>query len=308
MTSKDELTLLEQLDADALDEVEFFMREYGADFSLLDYISAKQEKYFPALLPNISKDNPNWTPEQVAAAGTRHLLSGEELLWCGIARRIANDEPAELARSVSLYARLELWWGTRDECDRYLNFSHEMLRALSAGDTYVIQKFAAVVPNFAENGPGDSRALHNGVIAAVTRDEQQLRQAVDGFRSWKTPKKYLSCLYTALAGLLQRDPQLVNEGISSFLKVSRKLHQDDKILKVISLEAHGIYELCRWYSPALVAAFDHAQALPWDRQLCEWVASSAGQQPFHDVSSLSPVLQKWLVELPIYDGLRHDWG
>lgn len=307
MTPKGEASLLEQLSPDILDEVEFFMREYGADVSLLDYISAKQKQFFPALLPKISNDNPEWTAEQVAAAGTRHLLSGEELLWCGIARRIANDEPAELARSVSLYARLELWSGTRDECDNYLNFSHDMLLALSAGDTYAIQKFAAVVPNFAGNGPWESRALHNGVIAAVTRDEQQLRKTVDEFNSWKSPKKYLSCLYTALTGLLQRDPLLVNEGISSFLKVSRKLHQDDKILKVISLEAHGIYELCRWYSPDLVAAFDHAQALPWDGQLCEWVASSTDKQPFHDVSSLSPILQKWLVDLPIYDGLRHDW-
>ncbi|MCR9197661.1 MAG: hypothetical protein NXI04_03360 [Planctomycetaceae bacterium] len=307
MTPDDEPTLLECVGSDILDEVDFFMREYGADVSLYDHAQAQRDKHFSSLLPKTSQDNPDWTEEQVVAAGMRHLLSGEELLWCGISRRIANDDPAELARSASLYARLELWWGTRDECNNYLNFSHDMLRALSAGDTYVIQKFAAIVPNLAQEGAWDSRVLHNGVIAAINRDDAQLAMAIEESSRWSKPKKYLSCFYTALTGLLNRDATLVAEGISSFLKASRKLHQDEKILKAISLEAHGIYELCRWYSPELIVAFDHTQGLPWDRQLCEWVASSTDEQPFHDVTSLSPTLQRWLVELPIYDRLRHDW-
>lgn len=307
MTAHGQAPLLEQVSAEILDEVEFFMRDYGADVSLPAYISAQQAKYFPSLLANIRTSEPDWTDEQVVADGTRHLLSGEQLLWSAIARRIVSDEPGELAKSVSLYARLELWWGTRDERGNYLNFSHEMLRALSAGDTFVIQKFAAVVPNFADSGPWDARVLHNGVIAAIHRNEEQLAVAVDEFARWKTPKKYLACFYTALTGLLQRNPSLVLEGITSFLKASRRLHQDDRILRVISLEAHGIYELCRWYAPELVA-FRPPQGLPWDQQLCEWVASSSAEHPFYNVSALSPGLQKWLEKLPIYDGRRHDWA
>lgn len=305
--TNDQIPLLDSLPPDILDEVDFFIREYGAGVSLAEYISVKQDKYFSTLLPKIRNVNPDWSEDQVVAGAVRHLLAGEELLWRGIAKRLADDDAAELARSVSLYARLELWDGTRDECGDFLNFSQDMLRAMAAGDGFVIQRFAAVAPNYSEQGPWDARVLHNGVIAAINRDEEHLAKAIDDFSRWEKPPKYLSCLYTALNGLLKKDKTLVHAGICSFFKVSGKLHQDDTILKVISLEAHGIYELCRWFDPELTVSFDRTQGLPWDRQLCDWVAEMTDEQPFHDVSALSPALQQWLVDLPISDGLRHDW-
>lgn len=289
------------------EDVDFYVREYGAGVSLHSHIETKQQKYFPTLLPKYEQSHPEWTEEQRIAAGTQHLMRGEQLLWRGIAKRIVDDDPAELARSASLYARLELWWGTRDECDSFLNFAHDMLRALSAGDTFVIQRFAAVAPQFATSGPWDARVIHNGVIAAINRNDELLAAAVDEFDRWKKPKRYISCIFTAINGLLRKDAALVDEGIRTLLKNSRKLHQDDEILKVISLEAHGLYELCKWYNAELVDQFDCTQGLPWDKQLCDWVAESTDDLPFYDVSSLSPDLQGWLTELPFQDERRHDW-
>ena len=289
------------------ENIEFYIREYGAGVSLCDHIATKQQQYFPQLLPKYERSCPEWTEAQWVAAGTQHLLAGEELLWRGIARRIAEDDPAELARSTSLYARLQLWWGARDECGSYLGFANDMLRALSAGDTFVIQRFAEVAPSTATSGPWEARLIHNGVIAAFMRDDDLLAAAVDEFERWSKPKKYISCIYTAIKGLLRKDAAVVDEGLVTLLKNSRRLHQDDELLKVISLETHGLYELCKWYDGSLVDPFDCAQGLPWDEGLCDWVAASTDAFPFHDVSSLSPDLQTWLTELPFQDGFRHDW-
>ena len=299
--------MLAQVSPKVRADVAFYVEDYGAGVSLYDYILAKQQKSFPRLLPTYEQSQPSWTEEQRIAAGTQHLMGGQPLLCRGIAKRITDDDPAELARSASLYARLRLWWGTRDEYDCFLNFSNEMLYALAAGDTFVIERFAAVTPNVATSGPWAERLLHNGIIAVIQRDEELLASAVDEIDLWTKPKCFIECVYTSLRGLLNRDEQLVCDGITRFLKNSRRMRPLYEIFKVISLESHGLYELCRWYEPDLVTGFDVDQGLPWDRGLSAWVRQSTETHPCHDVSALSPTLQEWLTKLPIQDGLRHDW-
>ncbi len=182
-----------------------------------------------------------------------------------------------------------------------------MLRALAAGDVFVIQRFAEVTPPRATTGERAWKLLHAGITAAVLRDDDRLAAAISEYDTWDKPKTYISCIYASFRGLLDNDENLVVEGLQSLLKTSKKISQLYEIFKVISLETHGMYELCRWYKPQLVEKFDITQGLPWDQGLYSWVRQNEGARPFYDVTSLSPDLQEWLEKLPIKDGLRHDW-
>jgi hypothetical protein len=234
-------------------------------------------------------------------------LSGHPLLHRGYSKRIIEDAPCELGLSASLYARLRLWSGTRDESGSFLNFSNDMLRGLAAGDVFVIQRFAAITPPQATSGPRAERSLHAGITAVVLRDDARLASAIAEYDDWDKPKKYVSCIYASFRGLLAKDEAQVVEGLESLLATSNKINQLYDIFKVVSLETHGMYELCRWYNPDLVGSFDVARGLPWDKGLYAWVRQNDGALPFYDVTSLSPELQEWLVKLPISDALQHDW-
>jgi hypothetical protein len=149
--------------------------------------------------------------------------------------------------------------------------------------------------------------LHAGITAVVMRDKGRLAAAIAEYEAWDKPKHYITCIYTALRGLLVKDESLVVDGVQSLLKTSKKINQLYDIFKFISLETHGLYELCRWYEPALVDKFDVAQGVPWDSGLHSWVRRNEGSQPFYDVTSLSPELQDWLEKLPIKDDRCHHW-
>ena len=78
--------MLRLVSAKVREDIDHWVRDYGADVSLHDYISAKQKKHFPKLLPKIQQSDPLWTESQRIADGTHHLMSGQPLLCRGIAR------------------------------------------------------------------------------------------------------------------------------------------------------------------------------------------------------------------------------
>ncbi|QDV81031.1 hypothetical protein [Botrimarina mediterranea] len=300
--------MIEQIPEKFRKEIDFYVQEYGAELSLHDYIAPLQEECFPSLLSKLERREPTWTPEQRVADATKHLFGGHDVLCRGIAKRVVDDDPSELARAASLFARLRLWFGTRNEYNDYDCFAPDMLRALAGGDVMVIERFAEVAPSTVTKGGWESRVIHNGVIAAINRDDRLLEEAISDFEKWKKPKNFIASIVTALRGLVAKDAGLVNDGLTSLLKGSGRIQQLHDLYKLISLETHGMYELARRYHPEMVREFDTTQGLPWDEALCAWVAESDDALPFLDVSSLSVELQRWLVELPFRDALRHDWN
>ena len=288
-------------------DIELLVESYGAGQSLHGYFSALQKKAFPVLLGQNRIRNVDWTQEQHVAHGTQHLMSGYPLLDRGYAKRIIEDCPEELARSASTFGRLEYWWGTRDGHDDFLGHANDMLRTMASGDIALFERYTRLTPPTAKTGPWAERLLHAGITAVISRDRDRLLVALSEYEKWKKPKKYITCMYATLRGLLDSDSAQVARGLDSFVKTSRKIYQHYDLFKYICLEPHGLYELCRWYDVDLISEFNPDRGLPWDKGLYQWVRSNEGKCPHYDVQSLSPALQDWLVKIPFRDERGHHW-
>lgn len=295
-----------KLTAKEWQDVEISMREEGGELSFLEYYAAQQAEHLPCIFKNSQRRYEHFTEEQRVADATAHLMR-QFLLSRGYAKRLSEDAPQELAYSASLFARLECWNGVVDLTDSLLHHARELMPALSAGDIGFVQRYAEVMPHRLTSGQEDLRLIHTGVIATVLRDDELLKAALADFQAWKKPKQYSMYMAAIFRGLLKRDGGMVTQGLNDLLKTSRKIWQLLSIYKLISLETHGMYELCRWFQPQLVASFDTSRSLPWDQGLCEWVQANEGKPTFYDVSSLSPTLQRWLVELPFRADRKHYW-
>ncbi len=296
-----------KLTAKEWQDIEVSMRHEGGEQSFHEYYAAQQAEYLPSIFKNCQRRFEHFSEEQRVAAATAGLIKGHFLLSRGYAKRLSEDAPQELAYSASLFARLECWNGIVDETDSLLHHARELMPALAAGDFGFVQRYAEVMPPRVTSGQEDLRLIHAGVIATVLRDDELLKAALTDFQAWKKPKLYSVCMAAIYRGLLERDGGMVAQGLNDLLKTSKKIWQLLSIYKLISLETHGMYELCRWFQPELVASFDTTRSLPWDQGLCEWVMANEGKPTFYDVSTLSPTLQRWLVELPFRADRKRYW-
>jgi hypothetical protein len=121
--SAEEITVAMKLSDKIRKKIELDIEYHGAAQTFYDHFNAKKNEYLPRILSKPDKYEKNWTQGQREAHALRGLIDSANLLSRGYSKRLAEDSPKELAYSASLYARLELWSGTRDECDEFLNFS-----------------------------------------------------------------------------------------------------------------------------------------------------------------------------------------
>lgn len=296
-----------KLSAKYQQEVDHSLEFNGGHQTFLEYYAAEQAEHMSAIFKNSVRRFEHLSHEQRVADATAGLISGHFLLSRGYAKRLAEDAPQELAYSASIYTRLEMWHGTQDQTGECQIDFADLLRALAAGDKLLVERVASAPPETYKYGPYETKFLVTSILAATLRDEVQLASAIAEYEKLKKPKLFVTCMHTIFRGMLERDASLTTEGLEALLKVSRKIQQLFDIFKIISLEMHGMYELCRWYDPTLVKTFDTDRKLPWDRGLCDWVRDNAGKPKFYNVSQLSPELQRWLEELPLGDGRDHFW-
>lgn len=300
--------MFEKLSADVRKSLDAIVRLYEPQKPLVDYVTALIPQHFPALLPNIQSCATDWSQEQVEAAAVKNLLVTSDLMPRGYAQRILYDSVEDLARSTSLEVRCQFWQGTRDANDEFLYHAIARLKVLGVGDIFAMQRFVETVPPRVTKGNQPWRFTHGGMAAVIRRSDELLATAIADFETWAKPLGYVRAIYESFRGLLAKDSQQVVSGLEQLLKASKQIKQMCPLYKVISLELHGMYELCRYYDRRLVADFDTERDLPWDRGLHAWVRQHEGQMPFYDVSSLSPVPQRWLTELPFRDDRKHHWS
>lgn len=289
-------------------EVDHSCQMEGGDKPFLEYYKNEQECYLePRKKRTDEAKYEHLSRERYVATRTSHMLKGMPQMVWGYAKRLAQDSPQELAHSASLYTRLEFWHGTQDRKGECQIDYIALLRALAAGDTYVVQQVAKAPPETYKWGSYETKFVVTSILAASQKDDSKLATAIEEYQRITKPKLFVTYMYNIFRAMLNHDASLAVEGLESLLKTSRKIYQLWEICKIISLETHGMYELCRWYDSDLVQGFNIERKLPWDTGLCDWVRQNEGKPTFHDVSQLSPALQQWLEELPLGNGRDHFW-
>lgn len=287
------------------EHVEMDYEREGGDRSFAEHYGAMVREYLPKMLANRGPYDPIRTDEQEVAACLAHLADGPFMLSRGYAKRLIDDVPEELARSASLFSRLEVWGGISFEEGDHHYKAQRLLPAMAAGDFFVVERYAAELPHHANDGYVEHRMMHNGIVAAFLRNDDLLAKACADFKPPKSTPKWMCFIADVFRGLHQRDADAVAVALSEVLKSSRRIDKFD-VHKIISLETHGLYELCRRFDPTLVAGFDTCQSLPWDEGLYDWVRNHTHEPPCYDVSEISPLLQQWLDEIPFKaDGHRY---
>jgi hypothetical protein len=250
----------------------------------------------------ITERLPQWYPghsEEEYTAQALHDWINISLVDRGIARRLALDNPAELAAHASLAGRLN-WMNSyrRNNESDYFPQVWEILRALGGGDIVIAKRYAETSRFPIAKGHPEVVPLYNGVLAVLRNDIEYLRSLVPILQKRKATL-WVGATYPCLIGIAQGDPRLVAEGLDKMFRTCGRRQVYPSILeKTIYLELHGFFELCRWVSPSLVSEFDVDRPFPWDRECFQFVRTCDDPAKIIRLEGISPELHRWVMTLP----------
>jgi hypothetical protein len=246
----------------------------------------------------IAAAHPNWSSEQVRSALHFGYLT-MDLREVAIARRFTLEDPAELARGLSVLGRLR-WIETLIAGQPYADFD-ALSEAFAARDLAAVQHLAE-----GDHGKiGDDEEFLAlcpwAVRAAYQKDFTQLRSVIKRMRKRKLhPWQEGAC--GCLEGIAASDATQFASGLTRYVDATRAMRMKDDLEDAIELRAHGLYRLGEWLSPDLVAAADVAQALPWDAGFHAWCQTHPDPLVGVDLTGISPVLHDAVVRLQLPAG------
>jgi hypothetical protein len=275
--------------------VEFMEKHDGA--KTLEEIAQRHISEYSEL---ITERLPNWYPghseEEYTAQALRNWLDSF-LIDRGIARRLALNDPSELAGHASLAGRLEWMESRRNSESDYYPQVWVILRALGGGDLVVAKRFAETNRFPIAKGHSDVVPLYNGVLAVLRNDIEYLQSLVPILQKRKATL-WIGATYPCLIGIAQNDAKLVADGLNRMARTCGRRQVYPSILeKTIYLELHGFFELCHWVSPNLVSEFNVQGAFPWDKELFQFVRTCGDPGGILRLEGVSPVLHRWLTTL-----------
>lgn len=213
----------------------------------------------------------------------------------GILRRFTMDSPLELALRLSISARYH-WAATQWNGNNY----HEelfrpILHAIAARDFTAADHLAAISPPIVEKPDVRSYgAIFTGVRALMQRDRSLLRTAIGTFP--KTDPAYVKSFSTVLQAVADEAPADFATGLNRMLSAYRRYIYNDELYGLIDPHALGLYELCRRFSPTVVADFDVERKLPWDREYFTWSQDVDDLSVHYDVDSIPEVIWPYLLD------------
>jgi ribosomal protein L7/L12 len=245
-----------------------------------------------------SRRYPDWTREQVRIASSV-AFACESWGYLAIARRFALDDPAELRRGHCLSLR-QGWLEMRlaDAACPGLGGDVKgwaIVHALAVRDHELAKRWAERAAHPIQE---DDDVASKAVLACYQGDFDAMRALVDRMAKHKVPP-YQKWAFTCLNGIAQRDSALVAEGLRQRLEYESHQRVADRSLVVT--EVHGFYWLCRAISPDLIAGFDVNQPFPWDAKFHASVQEHALPLEDVDLTDISPILHKALVQLELPD-------
>ena len=245
----------------------------------------------------LTRQHPTWSADQVRA--TRPFLALTiDVREVAIARRFALDDPAELGRGLAVLGRLRwlevlLAGGSGADfepvTEAFAARDGEAARRLAGGEPVVSQPADGEEPEFLD--------LCTLAVTAVCRaDDRALRSALRSMARGKR-RPWQQGLRACLAGLAEKRPAEVAAGLGQLLDGMRRLRQKDELEEAVCLTAHGLYRLCEWVSPDLVAGFAVTESLPWDAGFHAWSEAHPDPLAGLDLTGISPALHDAVVRL-----------
>jgi hypothetical protein len=263
----------------------------------LGFSSRDADRHVAESAAALAHEHPAWSAEQVRAT-VPFLALTIDLREVAIARRFTLDDPAELGHGLAVLGRLR-WFegllagGGGAEFDA-------VLEAFAVRDLEAATRLAAGEPSVSQPADGEELEFLDlgtlAVAAAVRRDDRSLRSVVQRMGGRKPPP-WQQGVRACLGGLADRRAAAAAAGLDQFLDGMRRLRQKDELEEAVSLPAHGLYRLCEWVSPDLVAGFAVTAPIPWDAGFHAWTEAHPDPLAGLDLTGISPALHEAVVLL-----------
>ncbi len=220
----------------------------------------------------------------------------------GVARRIVNDDPAELETALSLATRFE-WMESclpsRSWNDRYPEI-WTVFRGLAARDLDVGRAFFGPRPVKLYGGHKRAGLVYNAVVAIVTKEHRAQSVLRPEIESPDFPDCDRAILRT-FHGIIIADATAVSVNLERVVATFRRMHFQ-KHENLGAILAHGLAELAHWIFPGLLADFDIDRPFPWDGGYYRWLHRKNRSTRYKNMSAYSALLHQW-----IHDLVEPDW-
>lgn len=312
------------------DEITRIMEERDGHLPLEDFLAkrwdvmgfCKSASHFDERAANritewqseLAQLHPEWSVDQVQTVMSLAQLTAN-LREVAIARRFTLDDPGELGRGLSVLYRL-LRIGQNTWACNAVSAVGDFIEACAVRDIGVVQSLVEGARAGYTAIPTDRDLQDIAEIAVLQKDVETLRSAVTQMPHRKV-RPWMQGIYTCLTGVSERQPDQVAKGLELYLSGLHQMRQKAELEEAINLGAQGLYRLCEWVTPDLVAEFDVMQAFPWDAEFHTWCQNHPDPLEGVDLSRISPVLHEavvlgappeWLAPSPVkrYEIVLHS--
>jgi hypothetical protein len=188
-----------------------------------------------------------------------------------MARRLATDDLNEFGLFIQLHVRQAILNHDADEDESTDVWT--LLPAIAIGDDLAIDRDVDIATFPLSRGHSDTRTIYNGVHAILRGEDSELEKLRRKRVSEKKPA-WIRGIVACLQGIVTGDSSRVAFGIEQHLDGFRKGFRIDRLEKIISLEAHGLYRLAERIDGGLVRDFDTERRIPWDREFHAWSSTT----------------------------------
>jgi len=187
--------------------------------------------------------------------------------------------------------------------------SYRAAPATLSHDFEVAHHLASTHPVFIEK-PLDClyADVYSGIVALVHKDKALLDTAVNQFL--KTDPAYVKAIKSAIGAVASGSAVDFSTALNKMLSAYNRYMYGDELYCLIDPHAHGLYELCRRFSPDIVREFDVERKLPWDREYFEWLSTVDDISEHIDTAAIPEVMHPLIVTfqpIPWGAAVRERW-
>ena len=251
------------------------------------------KSHYDEMRENLARDR-ELTSEELDALILANFF-GFELERRGIAKRIVDESPSEMAKALSLSARLKWIERGNHPSEVWVDLWHLLNAALASGDTAVAIRNLETVPKRIRGGHKPTVAIYNTVRAIMTEDATEQKKLIASNARSNPPECYRA-ITCALRGIVIRDADYFAESLDYVLSTFRRL-ESRQHEQIVCLIGHGIAELAVWVSPELMSSFDIEQKMPWDSGYFRYLRRTKQSAGHLKLDTHSKLLHQWVNDL-----------